>query len=202
MASKTVQQKLRLPTLRKPTALPEGARRYRPLPMEEWPVKPGPGDPPPGFVTATTSATEWMVYWALSKIFNNPLDPRQPPYEGGWPDWTFQDPYNGGRREPGGSVIDFIVYNPGRGRNQLALRIVTEYWHLYTSGRKQATDQMQKETLSAGMDVVDLYDFDFVNDPTGQAVIIATKNALGMIERPNPILLGTALRGSRMDKIG
>jgi hypothetical protein len=50
--------------------------------------------------------------------------------------------------------------------------------------------------------VVDVYDYDFINDPTGQAIIVTLKNVLGMIERPNPLWLGTTIRGSRMDRIG
>ena len=39
--------------------------------------KGGPGDPPPGFVVGQTSATEWVIYWAMSKVFGQPDDPRE-----------------------------------------------------------------------------------------------------------------------------
>ena len=50
--------------------------------------------------------------------------------------------------------------------------------------------------------MIDLYDFDFINDLTGQAVIITLRNVLGFTERPNPLWIGTTIRGSRMDRIG
>lgn len=189
--------KIKLPTLRRPTSIPTGPRLTKPIPINQQPIVQGPGDPPPGFLTARTSVTEWYVYWGLSKIFTNPLDPRQPPFLGGWPDWNYQY----GMEGPG-AVVDFIVNNPGNGMNSIALRIVTEYWHLYTTAQKQATDELQKEALGAYYTVVDMYDFDFINDPSGQATIVTLKNVLGLTERPNPLWLGTTLRGSRMDRIG
>lgn len=189
--------KVKVPRLRKPTAVPTGPRLTKPVSLKEQPIVQGPGEPPPAFLTPRTSKTEWYVYWGLSKIFTNPVDPRQAPYLGGWPDWSYQS-----AMENAGAVVDFVVNNPGKSQNSIALRIVTEYWHLYTSAQKQATDALQKDTLSNQFTVVDLYDFDFINDPSGQAVIVALKDVLGLIERPNPIWLGTSLRGSRMDMFG
>lgn len=196
-AQRPSNPKVKLPTLRKPAALPTGPRMFRPLPLDEQPIRPGPGEPPPGFVNARTSRTEWFIYWGLATIFKNPVDPRQPPFFGGWPDWTFQQAL-----DDVGAVLDFIINNPGNGMNTVALRVVTEYWHLYTSNQKQASDEMQKDALSAYYTVIDVYDQDFINDPTGQATIVTLKNVLGMIERPNPLYLGTTIRGSRMDRIG
>lgn len=189
--------KVKVPRLKRPPAMPTGPRMYRPLPLDQQDVVQGPGEPPPGFVTPRTSKTEWYVFWGLATIFKNPADPRQPPFLGGWPDWTYQHAI-----DDAGAVIDFVVNNPGKSMNSVALRVVTEYWHLYTSAQKQATDEMQKEALSAYYTVIDLYDFDFINDPTGAATIVTLKNVLGMIERPNPLWLGTSIRGSRMDRVG
>jgi hypothetical protein len=55
--------------------------------------------------------------------------------------------------------------------------------------------------ISNRYEVVDLYDMDFINDPSGQQVIQVVKMGLSMIERPNPLLTGVALRGSRMDRV-
>ena len=74
------------PKLRTPARLPRGPEWLH-LPVQKLG---GPGDPPPGFVGATNSAVEWMVYWALSKVFGRPEDPRKPPFDGAWPDWTYQ----------------------------------------------------------------------------------------------------------------
>lgn len=174
--------------------------------MDEGGYTGGPGVPPEGFLGPYNSVTEWYAFWGLAKIFNNPPDPRQPSeggiYSGGHPDWTYQKAWDGGRNSPGGSVIDFVVYNPGPGRMTTGIRIVTEYWHIYTTNAKQVIDQDQLTHLEQSFDMRDMWDQDFVNDPTGAATVITLKNLLGMLDRPNPIFLGTALRGSRMDRIG
>lgn len=194
--------KTKLPQLRRPPAIPTGPRMYRPIPLDEQPIANEWHNPPPGFLTASNSITEWMVYKGLSIIFQNPVDPRQGPFYGGWPDWAYQTAVDGGRQGPGGSVVDFVIYNPGKSSNTIALRIVTEYWHLYAPNAKQASDEMQREALESEYTVIDLYDFDFINDLTGQATILTLKNVLGFTERPNPLYVGTTIRGSRMDRIG
>lgn len=194
--------KAKLPRLRVPAALPSGPRMYKPVPLDEQPISSGPGQPPGGFLQPSTSLSEWYIYWGLSRLFNNPPDPRQPPFYGGWPDWGYQSALYGGRHGPGGAVADFLVYNPGSPKNTVVLRVVTEYWHLYTPNAKHASDEMQKLALSAEYTVIDVYDFDFINDPSGQETIITLKNVLGFVERPNPLWLGTSIRGSRMDMIG
>jgi hypothetical protein len=141
-----------------------------------------------------------MVYWALAKIFGDPTDPRQPPFDGGWPIWTYQKAAQGGRHMPGGSVIDFVVWDAGEGGKPIALRVVTEYFHLFTSNQKHVTDALQRESLENYATVIDLLDYQFINDPTGQAVIVVCKNALGLIESANPLLSGIAVRGSRMKR--
>jgi len=194
--------KTKLPQLRRPPAIPTGPRMYKPIPLDQQPITQGPGQPPPGFLVPSNSITEWMCYWGLARIFQNPVDPRQGPFYGGWPDWAYQTAVDGGRQGPGGSVVDFVIYNPGKSSNTIALRIVTEYWHLYAPNAKQASDEMQREALESEYTVIDLYDFDFINDLTGQATILTLKNVLGFTERPNPLYVGTTIRGSRMDRIG
>lgn len=199
---KSRRQVPKVPKPRGPSVAPRGPRLYRPQNVKDDPLLGGPGEPPNGFIGPANSKTEWYVYWALARIFQNPVEPRLPPFEGGYPDWTYQKVWDGGREQPGGSVIDFVVYSSGRGREEIALRIVTEYWHLYTTNENQVRDQDQRTWLEDRFDVIDLYDQDFINDPTGQAVIIQVKNVIGLIERPNPLWAGTALRGTRMDLIG
>src|SRR5690606_25402309 len=55
---------VRPPRLRSFPVMPRGPRLYK---LDPDHAKSGPGEPPPGFVTATTSATEWFVYWAVAK---------------------------------------------------------------------------------------------------------------------------------------
>src|SRR5215203_853517 len=93
----------RPPRLRnKPATAPRGPRIYH---RGEPPI---PGSnifmtPPPDFVTAHTSLTEWMCFYALYLLTGLPKDPFHRPYIGGLPLWTYQKEEAGGR-VPGGSV--------------------------------------------------------------------------------------------------
>lgn len=183
--------RVKMPTLRRPPAMPRGPRLFTVAPQ----IIAGPGQPPPGFIMPTNSNTEWPPYWGLCKIFQNPIDPRQgPPFMGGWPDWTYQKAVDGGRKEPGGAVLDFVVYKTGPRGRPCGIRIVTDYFHLYTSAEKQEIDEIQKEKVSQYADVVDVYDFTYMDDPTGQAIIKQLKAALGLIEYENVLEAGTARR--------
>lgn len=190
---------VRPPTMRTPAALPRGPRLYR-TPKDlgyKGPVS----EPPPGFVTGTTSKTEWSVYHALAKITGLPTDPRQPPFMGAYGVWEFQQAFAGGRSTPGGAVIDFIV-RAGRWSDQdVALRIQTERFHLYTTAEKQFSDQAQLERISASMRVIDIFDQDFVWDPTGQAIIVLLKDSLSGSTFPNPNTAGVTERGTRIRSI-
>lgn len=196
----------------KPKPLNVVSRRSqtRPIPLRSFPVLPegpelyqqkeglglhyGPGEPPAGFLTYTNSKTEWQIYWALAKIIGQPKDPRKPPYIG-WPGlWTYQKPYEGGRRLAGGQVIDFLVYHPATSHGAIAIRIQTERYHIMTDAAKQAKDRMLLIRLSDQFRVVDLYEQDFINDPSGQAAIIETKRALYGGSTSNPIRSGRARR--------
>lgn len=181
-----------MPKLRTPTRLARGPKMYKSDPV---PVG-GPGVVPAGFLGNRNSAVEWMVYWALSKIFGNPIDPRVGPFQGGWPDWRYQDPTGAGSGVKG-SVIDFVVYRVQNRSRPVLIRVVTEHFHLFTNAYTQGADAIQRTALEAMGDVVDLFDYAFTGDPTGQAVIVQCKQALGLIERPNPIAAGTAQRAPR-----
>lgn len=152
-------------------------------------------DPPPGFITGQNSVTEWTAYKALARIFNDPKDPRQPPFFGGR-DWGYQIAEIGGHvRALGSAVVDFVVY---QGATIIGIRIQTEHFHRFTTSAKQVYDMMQTAQLEAnGLSVVDVEDIDLLNDPSGQRAVVAMKRAIGRIERVNPVISGTAIRGSR-----
>lgn len=183
----------RMPTI---ASFPRGPRLYA-IPQDQQIGTNGPNEPPAGFVSPTTSRVEWWVYWALSKVLGFPKDPRQPPYVG-WPGlWSYQTAYEGGRSrtQPGGQIIDFVV-EPHELTNgtPVALRLQTERFHIFTDDRKQAYEQLLRSRLSTHYVVRDLYEQNFLFDQSGQAVVIAVKNALAGLVEPNPVRGGTPLR--------
>ena len=188
---------VRPPRLSAIASFPKGPKLYQ-IPQAMQKGTTGPGEPPPGFVTATTSRVEWHVYFALSKVLGFPKDPR----DGrngfiGWPGlWTYQTAYEGGRnRLGGGQIIDFTVEPHELTKGvPIALRLMTERFHLFTSDTKQAYEQLLRSRLSANYVVRDLYEQNFLFDPTGQAVVINVKNALAGLVEPNPVRGGYPLR--------
>lgn len=137
----------------------------------------GPGEPPPGFVTPTTSAEEWIPYWALATIFLDPAPDklRVPPYFGGL-DWGYQL----GDRELGSAVVDYVVYLPGE---MIGIRLVTEFFHAAAGPDKEATDTTQVLTLSPYMTVKDLYSQDIIEDRSGESAVRAIVELLGGRDR-------------------
>ena len=185
----------RPPSIRKNAIRPTGPRSLR---IVEQYVG-GYGDAPPGFVKGQTSITEWIVYWALYKIFDPSADPRKPPFFGLFPFFEYQSAQMGGYvRALGSAVVDFLVH---LGPTMIAIRIQTEFFHQFTSNRIQAQDRMQRANLMRNMDVIDVYDQDLLGDPSGAKAIVTLKRALNLIETPDPILSGEAIRGSRL-KVG
>lgn len=147
----------------------------------------GPGNPPPGFVGATTSLTEWIFYWAMAKVFHDPVDPRKPPFFGGR-DWGYQLATGAFTRQIGSAVIDFVFY---ANRVRVAIRIQTARFHDAVGALKQGYDRIQLVTLqSQGWRVQDVYEMDFIHDPSGQAAVIVAKEAIGLIQRPSTITTG------------
>ena len=185
-----------VPTHRVFTQLGRGSRTYQY--NHEGEIRGGPGDPPPDFLVATNSITEWYVYWGMFKALEIPFDPRKsgPPFMGWMPDFAYQLPMQGGRTLPGGAVPDFVVYRTWTGV-PVIIRVVTEFFHIFTSNAKQVSDAFQKQRLEDEVDVIDVYDSDFTHDPTGQAVIQVLKRAVGLIERGDPLRAGTAMRNRR-----
>ncbi len=186
-----------LPPLRLPPVLPRGPKIYQPKRGGGYigPVT----EPPPGFVRGTTSATEWMVYHAIARVLGVPGDPRVPPYIGFPGYWSYQKAFDEGRRAPGGAVIDFVVFAGEFADQDIAFRIQTEYFHIYSDNDVHVHDQLQKERLSAFMRVVDLYDQDFAWDQTNAACIVLVKRALAGETFIDPITSGTAERVTRVE---
>lgn len=180
---------------RRPTMMPTGPRLLH-LSAKRPEVGIGPGDPPPGFTGPTTSATEWMVYWALWRLMHNPGDPRVDdlPYIGRHGDWGYQTSEMGGRLMALGSVSDFTVRL--RAGQEVWIRLDTAYYHTNAPAAQQARDFYLKTHVVPGVKVLTLYDIDFVADATGASVLRVTQEAIEGRERINPIVSGMARRAS------
>lgn len=161
-------------------ATPTGPKRYR-LDAEVIVVG-GPGPAPPGFVTATTSYPEWMWFWAMTKL-KGPMGPAN--------GWAYQDAQAGGRSMPGGSIVDFVVFDRVP---RLAIRIQTERFHQAFGAAKIGYDIEQMITLERlGFTVANVWDQDFANDPSGKAVLRVCREVLGGIHQRDPIATGNSL---------
>lgn len=189
----TRRSQIRPPRLRSFPVMPTGPR-FLDFPDDFGKEFRGPGEPPPGFLNYTNSYSEWVIYWALSKVIGVPKDPRQPPYEGYPGSWTYQRPFEGGRIA-GGQVVDFLIEDPSAtAGGAIALRIQTERYHIFTDAAKQAVDRMLLTRLSGRYRVVDIYEQDFISDESGQAAVLETKRALYGGATSNPLRTGQARR--------
>ena len=150
----------------------------------------GPGEPPEGFVGAHNSKTEWLVYWGFAKVLKDPKDPRKPPWVGG-ADWSYQKSIDGGRIV-GGEVVDFVYISAHN--KTIGVRVQTERFHVMTDAAKQMSDFFLKAETKGVDTVVDIFDQDFIDDPTGRAVCVVVANAIKGIQRYSPIIAGTAQR--------
>ena len=150
----------------------------------------GPGEPPAGFVSATTSSTEWIWYWASAKVYNDPRDPRQAPYWGG-SQWGYQIAGTGGRTAAFGSVVDFIYYMPSA---TVGIRIQTKRYHEETTAQQKAYDITQRNMLARYLTIVDVYEQDFIADRTGEAACRRLVEALGGKRRMSPGKFGFSRR--------
>lgn len=179
--------------LRTPPVIPRGPKLFR-EPKDKG-FKGGAGIAPPGFLGGNNSTYEWMIYRALASVTGAPADPREPPFIGAPGIWVYQKAWDQGRREPGGSVIDFVVY-AGMADNEVAtaFRIQTEYFHIYTDAEKHAADLTQKNRLAEFFRVVDLYDYEFAWDISNQAAVVLVKRALSGEIFQDPVGSGVAER--------
>lgn len=152
----------------------------------------GPGNPPNGFVGANNSASEWVVYWAMWKVFNEPGDVRAAPFLGSPTGrWSYQAPFMGGRRIKGGNVIDFVV---NLGARRIAIRVQTERYHIFVNSEIQAYDRMQAASFDADIEVVDIFEQDFIEDHSGVACIQMLRAIIAGEYMPSPLTQGTAYR--------
>jgi hypothetical protein len=191
-----------MPTIRKSPGIPQNKMpRMRRIPKQNrgpkelglW-IEPerivGPGEPPPEFVYGTTSASEWPPYWALAKIFNDPPDPRKPPFGGGAM-WDYQVPMEGGRSKRGGSVMDYVIWLPSE---TIGIRLQTERFHEAVDPGKKAMDRAQAMRLERDIRVEDLYEQDIIADRSGDAVIKRIIELLGGWDRISPSRAATFRR--------
>lgn len=146
--------------------------------------------PPDGFVGAHTSKSEWMIYAAIAFVKKDPPQPRRPPFIGG-ATWQYQSPLGGGRLERGGQVCDFLVQsNAGV---EMCFRLQTEYWHVQ-AGHAKVQQDFYLKTHTPGVDVVDIYEQEYIADKTLRSACRVVANALAGRETPNPSLMGTSKR--------
>lgn len=137
----------------------------------------GPGEPPVGFVSGTTSLSEWYIYWAFLKV-------KGPEGESSW---GFQIDAGGGRGRRGGAVIDFVVWDQ---EPRLAIRIQTERYHIAVRQQVQTFDETSKRMLERlGYKVIDIYEEHFIRDKSGRMSIILVREALQGKQRPSPLTL-------------
>jgi hypothetical protein len=181
-----------LPKLSKAPVIHRGPRIYQ---MDRKPQVLGPpGAVPPGFVTPKTSATEWPPYWGLARITGYPRaeDVRKFPFVGGPPIWTYQAFAETGSSRA--SNIDFVVWGPFQNATPVAIRIQTEFFHNFTTIDNQIYDITMRDKLENGFDVYDIYDYEYMRDPSGAAIIIKLKQAMGLIGGGPSISRGTVQR--------
>lgn len=149
---------------------------YREPIIVDWPAT-----PPPGFLNGNNSVSEWWCYVAYSRI----LGP-----EGRL--WGYQVPAAGGRKIPGGAVVDFVL-NLG---TRYAVRVQTIRFHIAVPQWKQEYDRQQRRTLEdAGFRVIDLWEPRFIFDRTGRATMYVCRLSTNGIELPPPF--GTMGNGVR-----
>lgn len=175
----------KLPAIPKPPVVKRGPKLYAFGKAQEHTG--GPGDPPPGFITIKTTATEWPIYWALARVFGTPTADRvrTGPFLGGPPHWEYQGYIDvGGLKQ---SNFDFIVWQPNPYSAPLAIRIQTEGFHNFVHNAKHVYDKLHRARAEENFDVCDLFDYLYLGDASGQAAILAVKYALQLIEPPSPI---------------
>jgi hypothetical protein len=142
-------------------------------------------DPPAGFVGAWNSRTEWACYHALSKIFEDPVDPRRPPFTGARSGrWKYQTPFFGGRDELGGVVADFIVRMPNE--RDVVIDIVSGHYHTAAPVEKRAMDRARVQALASFLRYVPIYEIHLILDPTGGQACKSVVESLGGRRRIDP----------------
>lgn len=181
------------PSLVRPVVAPTGSRMFT--------APPDRGQqgifvsPPPGFVVATTSGSEWIVYAALAKVLKKPDDPTKPPYIGYPGLWEYQMPFLQGRHQHGGAVVDYVVYGGSRyAEDATLIRLQTEQFHYFTDYAKQESDREQMTRLLAIANTIDIDEIEILGDPSGYKPCRVIAEALSGFNLPNPLGSNTARR--------
>lgn len=185
---------VRPPSLPKPPSMPRGPKWEQELRVDALELS-GPGEAPAAFRGGQTSSLEWIAYWALYKIFAPDRDPRRPPYWGLEGVFRYQSSYFGGR-VTGGTVLDFVVEYTPKTRTKVGIRINGSRYHEQRGARQIANDRALLNRLSASMIVVDVWDYDLLESDgsprDGQKAVVAMKRAIGMLQGPSRLALGTS----------
>jgi hypothetical protein len=186
---------IRPPKARMAAKLPRGPELYRQPATPN--VQGGPGTPPPGFLSGQLhgSASEWPIYWGLWRGLGCKPDAQvyRAPFLGD-PEGKFiyQSYQLGGRSLAFGAVADFEVPG-GRHGPTLFLRIQSYRYHLDKGPAIMGYDEIQRERLSEYGSVIDLFEQDFLG-LGAQELVIYVKQAIGAIQRTNPLTAGTTRR--------
>lgn len=184
--------------LRPPPAKPRGPAIYR-VPKETgtgWETEPPPDFPGGNLASGVgqVSRDEWWLWQAFALIEKDPPRPWGPDYSGGV-NWGYQvpDPVFGSRMEPGGQILDFVLFHTPFGK--VGVRLQSEL-HIFNpfGGPTISRDLYSKSHLYGYTKVLDAYSQDFMHDDTGQAACQVARELMRGQERPNPIIAGTARR--------
>lgn len=184
---------VRPPRLRSFAVLPTGPRLYRINKGSD--IRSGFGDPPPGFITPHTSASEWLIYCALAAVLKFPKDPRKGPFIGYPGLWEYQANLEGGRARRGGQVPDFVVSPVGTGYGELIIRIQTARYHLFAGHRTHAVEDILLARASRYARVADIFEQDFIVGnavDNAQAAVLEVKKALYGGKSSDPLKANTA----------
>lgn len=142
------------------------------------------------------SVPEWRVYCAAFKAYNIDADPRDypsaPDYRGVEGQFSYQDPFEGGRiGGAGGQVFDFVFYSTRHGV-AMVVRVQGSYWHTERGNKQQVNDALLLTRASRYYEVRDIYDYEVMADDTGEAAVMTLKNLLAGNEGENPITANVA----------
>jgi hypothetical protein len=177
------------PGLRKKPFRKFGPKLYR---LDKAPeTNQGPGEPPVEFVNGKTSKSEWYPYWAMCKIWDVPTNPRVGPFEGDHGGiWGYQVyfPILG---STGKTNIDFVYYGAGY---VIGIRVQSEKHHLMTDPLQYQLDEWLGSHNFGVSAIIDVFEHEYLMDPTGQAVCRAMANACRGIQSQSPLAKGNVFR--------
>jgi hypothetical protein len=93
-------------------------------------------------------------------------------------------------------VLDFLVEYGPKIRTRVGIRLQTTRFHEQAPAQQIMMDRMRRQWLSAQMTVIDLWDYEILEDNgtpgNGAKAIVGVKQAVGMIETTSRLALGNA----------